>query len=197
MSADGCHDDYNYLYERIGKGDREKGFAIFCSKYRWLASELENYVNKPKLKGRVSLNYNVLAEVVHDFFADIERLKDFHEIIDPNDSKNHAYTAYWLCRRKPIQVKIDHNPQHDNLSHVNELFVASMLYAKTKIKNSFCVNKFESCQNNINKFRTSLFYNLKYRVYTPQTLELMIEALILGGTSFSQNSATTGSKPVG
>ena len=39
-----------------------------------------------------------------DYFADIQRLKDFHGIELANKNKIVAYEAHWILRRKPIQI---------------------------------------------------------------------------------------------
>ncbi len=46
----------------------------------------------------------ILHQVVMDYFADVYRLKEFHKIENTNMAKILAYEAYWILRRKPIQM---------------------------------------------------------------------------------------------
>jgi hypothetical protein len=111
---------------------------------------------------------NILCHLVLDYFADIQRLKDFHGISNANKIKIVAYTSYWLCRRKPIQFTV---PVEGADVFINEAFVVSYiadeLYAFTKWGLS-------------EKIKKNLFYHLKYRHLDPQAFELLIAAYLEG-----------------
>ena len=121
---------------------------------------------------------SVLNQAVVDYFADIHRLKNFHHIEAVNYLKIHAYTAYWILRRKPLQI-IQDDSKDVELAFVNERFVASYLlhylrgdYADVIIAESERLTYFEFVKN--------LEYYLRYRVVTPQMLETMLEAYQAG-----------------
>ena len=114
------------------------------------------------------INYNLICGLVVDYYADIVRLKDFHNIEYTNFEKIIAYTAYWLHRRKPIQL-ISNRP-NDLYTYINEMFIAS--FVTDGISNLINSN-FSSA-----KIRDFLFYHLKYRLVDAQNLEMMITSCV-------------------
>ncbi len=72
------------------------------------------------------MSVSLLNQAVIDYFADIDRLKNFHKIDKINYLKVHAYSAYWLLRRKPIQIIQE--DEDTELAFMNENFVASYLF---------------------------------------------------------------------
>ena len=103
-----------------------------------------------------------------DYFSDISRLKAFHNITHIHETKVISYEAYWLLKRKPIQVI-----KNDvNLLYINEKFVLS------RIIHCICQDNNESVltldNEKLSFFTDTLFYFLKYRSLDAQTIELLI-----------------------
>ena len=92
-----------------------------------------------------------------------------------NFEKIYSYTAYWLWRRRPLQVKLD----FPGSEFINELLAAAYIISNVLAEKEIDGNK---CARNasFSKFQSLLFYNLKYRPITQQSLELMIEAFFCG-----------------
>jgi hypothetical protein len=121
----------------------------------------------------LTVNRRLLKEAVIDFYNDIARIKAVHIIDEPSVEKDDAYKAYWLLRRKPIQI-IKEFPDSE---FINEAFIA--LYLLGLISKS--IDKAKKASNSKWKeFRHLLFRNIKYRTITQQSLELMIEAFFCG-----------------
>jgi len=133
------------------------------------------FIEKYGLGDSVIINGRLLKKTVVDYFTDIVRIKEFHDIKNTNNEKIYAYTAYWLLRRKPLQVV----KPFTGCEFVNELFITLFLISlsfKARNIDNDKIKKNATLEN----FQSLLFYNLKYRLVTQQSLELMIEALFCG-----------------
>ena len=108
--------DYSDILSAFGKEKIEKRYEI-------LQEYLSAFIKRHKYEDKVNIAESVLNQAVVDYFADIHRLKNFHHIEAINYLKIHAYTAYWILRRKPLQIIAD-DPKDVELAFVNERFVA-------------------------------------------------------------------------
>ena len=169
--------NYSDVISAFGKDKIEQ-------RYKTLHECLSAFIKRQKYEGRVSIADSVLNQAVVDYFADIHRLKNFHHIEAINFLKIHAYTAYWILRRKPLQIIADDSLDVE-LAFVNEKFVLTYLlqylrgdYETVIIAASERVTYFEFVKN--------LEYFLRYRVVTPQMLETMLEAY-QAGMSFQRS----------
>jgi len=79
-------------------------------------------------KENVCLNKGLLLGVVHSYFDDIERFKNYAAAERADRHKQAAYTIKWIAKFKPIQIKIDteddriYDFQEDNLLIINSYF---------------------------------------------------------------------------
>lgn len=169
--------DYSNILNAFGKDKIEK-------RYNTLQEYLLAFIKRKNYENKVNIAESVLNQAVIDYFADIHRLKNFHHIEAINYLKIHAYTAYWILRKKPLQI-IKNDPNDTELAFVNEHFVASYLfqylrgdYTDVIIVENERVTYFEFIKN--------LEYYLRYRVVTPQMLETMLEAY-QAGISFQKS----------
>ena len=121
-----------------------------------------------------SFNYAIL-----DYFTDLAKIKEFHNVKKINSSKMYAYEMYWLLRRRPIHCLVPVKGSYDlNEKVFLGIFIPKILEEgglsyKSEVENT-------KTRKHIKAFIDLLFYNLKYRQYTPQSLELMIEAFLSG-----------------
>lgn len=163
--------DYSDVLSDFGKEKIEQRYQIL---YEYLATFIKRY----KYEGKVDIAASVLNQAVIDYFADIHRLKNFHHIEAVNYLKIHAYTAYWVLRRKPLQI-IKDDPQDVELAFVNERFVASYILQYLRGENTDTII-IESERLTYFEFVKNLEYYLRYRTVTPQMLETMLEAYQAG-----------------
>ena len=120
---------------------------------------------------------DLLHHAVMDYFADIQRLKDFHGIELANKNKIVAYEAHWILRRKPIQIVKERSNDAD-VWYLNEAFLTTLIAQE-------CLSPYESepLGDSIGMMRDyldHLLYHLKYRNVDAQSLELVIDAFSTG-----------------
>lgn len=104
--------DYSELLESFGKQKVEQ-------RYTTLYEYIEAFIERSNYMNQVNIADSVLNQAVIDYFEDIRRLKEFHLIETVNSLKIHAYTAYWILRRKPLQI-IKDDVKDVELAFVNE-----------------------------------------------------------------------------
>lgn len=171
MATNRSNYDYEEIIEHFGK---EK----LISRYNALQEYMELFIERSKYQDKVVIANSVLNQAVIDYFADIDRLKEFHNIDRANYVKIHAYSAYWILRRKPMQIVVDDDEDME-LAFVNENFVASYLMQFLRGENRGVVIKKED-RHAYNEFVNNLKYVLRYRTITPQMLETILESYNAG-----------------
>lgn len=159
---------YNYLVEKFTE-------EVIDERVEHLRLRIDKYLQQTGHPDLYLLNTTVLKDAVTDYFADIERLKDFQGIEKVNKNKITAYIAYWLLRHKPIQITVDQCKNYE-WTYPNEEFVASL------IMKDYIVYDETLCKGmpQVRQLSKFLFYFLKYRILTPQTLELFLEGVHTG-----------------
>lgn len=147
----------------------------FQERYQTLLSEMNRFLKEGHYDEKgASVNTTILGYTLIDYFVDIKRLEDFHQIKNGNSIKIIAYMAYWLLRRQPIQVS---EPDSD-LLYLNELFVYMF------VLDALCVeelgNIIQREESGLESFKSTFLYFLKFRYYNPQALEMIIMAFMAG-----------------
>jgi len=122
-----------------------------------------------RLSNCTRVEETILRDAIIDHAVDIKRLKDFHEITEINKPKFWAYLIFWYCRRKPIQV-VGAGKQ-GLLSYVNE-FVITTIFSK-EILEERGLHEDDTSEKQREFFRL-LIYNLRYRNFNAQSLELAL-----------------------
>jgi hypothetical protein len=146
-----------------------------ATRYIGILKRLHGFINVKKIAGSIYLNTNLLKRAVVDYFTDIARVKEFHNISKVNTEKIYGYMSYWILRRKPIQV----THPFPGSDFINELFVASYLIVNILSEKSIGKNVY-GANKHFYDFQVLLYYNLKYRPVFQQSLELMVEAFFSG-----------------
>jgi hypothetical protein len=148
-------------------------------RYHRLLVSTREFIQEMGYDDHVVCNEAILLIVVLEYFSDIMRLKDFHDIDRVNDIKILAYETSWLLRRKPLQIKRDKDTNDQEYAFCNEQFAFSQLTLWLK-KNDIEKGTLILSQDDLNFFTQTLFYHLKYRDHDPQTLELMLISFMAG-----------------
>lgn len=141
-----------------------------ASRYDNIMDQLNGFIKRKKYSDKVSICPSVVNQLVIDYFTDIFRLKEFHHIDLTNYIKITAYTAYWIVRRKPLQI-IKDDIEDIELAFCNENFALSYIMRFLQQPEITIYD----AQGEYNEFVSTLSYALRYRTLTPQMLELMIE----------------------
>lgn len=171
MATNKSNYDYEEIIEHFGK---EK----IISRYEAIETLMESFIQKCNYQDKVKIADSVLNQTIIDYFMDIDRLKNFHHIDKINFIKIHAYSAYWILKRKPIQI-IDDDEEDIELAFVNENFVATYLIQFLQGEHKGVTIKKED-RLAYDDFMDNLHYVLRYRIITAQTLETMMESYFAG-----------------
>ena len=151
-------------------------------RFRDLLRYLQKFITVKKIAQSIKIDMDLLKKAVIDYFVDIVRIKEFHNIQQTRTEKIYGYMSYWLLKRKPIQV----TKEFEGCFFINETFVLAYLF------NGMFAEKGITCKESTNKnaldeYKILCHYNLKYRQVTQQSLELMIKAFY-SGCDFSGNT---------
>jgi len=140
-----------------------------------LLTMIHFFIEKGNLQDKVVVNGRALKECVVDYYVDISRIKSFHPIDEPSIEKDDAYKAYWLLRRKALQVI----QPFDNCEFINELFVSTFLLGLISRQRN--IDDAKKRKNPTwSNFKKLLYRSLMFRTVTAQSLELMLEAFFCG-----------------
>jgi len=145
-------------------------------RYRRLLVSAQEFIKGMNYDDHVVCNETMLMLVVLDYFSDIKRLKEFHEIEHTNETKIFAYETSWILKRKPLQIKGSNDQKY---SFCNEQFAYSQIMFWLK-KNEGEDGANALAHKDLERFSNTLFYYLKYRNYNPQALELMLVSFDAG-----------------
>lgn len=152
-----------------------------ANRYDSIMEQLNGFIKRNKYTDKVSVCPGIVNQLVIDYFTDIFRLKEFHHIDLTNYIKITAYTAYWIVRRKPLQI-IKDDIEDIELAFCNENFVLSYIMRFLQQSELSIYDE----QGEYREFVSTLSYALRYRTLTPQMLELMIEGF-RGGCVYQKN----------
>lgn len=168
---DSIHSDYlsanQELSEYIKKNNKYK------DRYESLLTDMNNFLNKNGLDEWAHVNEVILAYALIDYFEDVKRLKNFHNVDHINAIKIVSYVSYWLIRRKPIQI-LDNQKE---LVDINERFVLAYIIGFLNNSKGSLLDRHEL---GIESFKESLLYFLKFRFIKANTLEIMLIAFFAG-----------------
>ena len=144
------------------------------SRFSTLLDEIQSILAEMGIIDLVEVNPDLLGKAVIDYFEDVDRLKDFEGIPHINVDKIYSYGVYWILRRSPIQIldkKLD-----KRFMHINEKICTALIFPKMLAEMGIPQN---SANDRYAGFLDLIYYNFRYRTYTQQSLELMIEAFFL------------------
>jgi hypothetical protein len=165
---------YNYLW----KGGKPN-FTLdeIVDHYLELTSQTYKVLGKLGLDTAKVVVRDALLEIATlDYFADIDRAMAFHPMQGASLEKANGYGISWFLRRKPIQIVGE--LLGDSL-YINEMVAANILFYELLFECGIDYNNAPN-RNKLIEFWKLLFYNFKYRLYTPQSLELAINAFLAG-----------------
>ena len=175
INIDSHYEHYERLLETVGIDKIQKRYEYL---YQLISEFIEKFSELGQ-RGQLKINERILMHCVLEYFEDIEKVKNAHELDHTNSPKVVAYTAYWLLRRHPIQV-IGEDDSSENLVFANEKFVLTMIA-------SYLTYGSESkplAGDNLEiykAFTNSMYYYLKFRKIDAQSLEMIILSFRAGG----------------
>lgn len=162
--------DYVELFEKVGKQN-------FNNRFQEISHHIEAFLEEAGYDQNVVCNNRILYHVLLDYYSDIMRLKDFHDIIRTKTDKVMAYLIYWILRRKPIQL-VEFSEEEKDI-FVNERFACTLLISECLLKD--CDTFLDGDKaDQFDKYIDLLLYYFKYRQLNPQVIELLIESFKIG-----------------
>ena len=91
--------EYNYN-KYIDTPEKKKKFETRLNELIKTANE---FIEEAGYSDNVECNERIMLNVILDYYADIDRLKQFHDVDLARPTKMVAYTVAWIVRRKPLQ----------------------------------------------------------------------------------------------
>ena len=162
--------DYSVVWKTFGKKIPHRG-ALLQKEFQYFIKSIGIDASS------VHVPMDLLFEVVLNYFADILRIKDFHEHERANAVKIASYTAYWIVRIKPIQVTRFDTANSERYLYINEYFATAVLFAHlfNYEQQYFHSPKFLQTWH---RFYDYVVYSFHHRKLDPQAIELAMEALL-------------------
>lgn len=162
--------NYEQLIKDVGK-------AEFESRFEKMMDLVNSFLSEANYPDSVVCNERIMYHVLLDYYSDIRRLKEFHEIKHTKTDKVVAYLVYWILRRKPIQI-IDFSEDEKDI-FVNERFACSFLIGECLLEDNKRIID-DQLASPFDKYIDMILYYFIYRQYNPQVIELIIESFKMG-----------------
>ncbi len=160
----------------------------FEKRFDVLFQEMNQFIKESQCENNAYVNEMILGYALLDYFEDVERLKSFHKVEHINSIRIVSYTAFWLLKRKPIQVSPNFNDK--NLVYINERFVLSYILSFLSQEGK---DIDEQDKKGVESFTQSLLYFLKYRLTNVNSLEMIIMSFF-GGQIYQEDKSDLSSK---
>ena len=158
------------------------GQEVIESRIKQISLEMLEFLKINNLEQVAYIHEMALTHAIMDYFSDIQRLKDYHQIEHVNEVKIKAYETFWLLKRKPLQLK--EQIDDDRLLYVNEKFLLTRLTSfmlGNEINMPIVGEKSIAFKN----YLDTLYYYLKFRRCDAQSIELMLLAFKAGQLLFT------------
>ncbi len=161
--------DYIALAKEVG----EENLAQY---FEELEKTANTFIEAAGFQDIVFCSKRILMQAVLDYYSDIKRLKEFHEISKVRTEKIFAYTIAWIIRRKPLQYRLDSAEEKDIF--VNERFAVYLLL--NECMDCGEINVEPRHKNELDDYIDLLLYYFKYRECNPKVIELAISSFKMG-----------------
>lgn len=161
---------YDVIVDYFGK-------ETIADRYKYLYDKMQEYIDDRNLQDSLVIYEDILHQAIMDYFADVYRLKKFHQIENINMTKIVAYEVYWILRRKPIQIKCQ--SANAKIVFANEGFATTFIaheYLVPEETEDLSPDKEDAFLRYLNH----IYYHLKYRCIDKQCLEIMLYSFETG-----------------
>lgn len=150
------------------------------TRFNTLYQEMDMFIRNSGFPEFLTINQDLLAIAVNDYFLSMNELRQFHRINHFDERKKVSYTAYWLLYRKPIQVYNDLEYYASKLATINERFVLLYIldYLSNQLGDDHILLQSQS-NKRIKAFIDMLFYLLIKGLRSVQSLQLVIDSFVM------------------
>ena len=160
-------------YKKYVQGEKRDKFS---ARLKELIETANYFINEAGYSKYVRCDERIMTQVLLDYYSDVERLKDFHDIERIRTEKIIAYTVAWIVKRKPLQfVKF---PDDERDTFVNGRFAAYLMLNECMFNEKMYIHP--KYGNRLQDYINLVMYYLKYRECNPQVIELAIESFKMG-----------------
>lgn len=171
-------EDYRYLYEKNDPNKKETSFTKeeIVDRFADWMKRIDSLLFNMGLSDKTRIDSMLLSYAVLDYYADIKRIKNFHGMERVKVEKIYSYGLYWLLRTKPIQLleEVD-----ENCIYINEKVMLMCTF--TMMFTELGIDLDSDCDDKaFNDYVLLFYYNMKYRTFTPKTIELALESIHFG-----------------
>ena len=183
--------NYEYLVKAFSE-EKIKG------RYDFIKQLMEIFIQTEGIGDYVYINSSNLEHMIMDYFSDVYRLKEFHEIQKINEDKITAYTIFWILKRSPIQVKKEFadDSSFDSPAHINEKFVTGYLQSYL-FSDDYFTSLLEDKQRLHEEFFKVFCYSCKFRDLNVYAINMAITAYRAGRAfQYSQDIAKVNPKDI-
>lgn len=153
------------------------GETTIANRFKYIYEKMNQYIIERGLESRIAIDEGILHQAVMDYFADIYRIKKFHNIDRVNLNKINGYEIYWLLRRKPLQIISQ--KESERFVFVNEGFL-TVFIAHECLMPDESAPRTEEQENAFLLYLEHIYYCLKYRNIDKQWLETVLYSVDVG-----------------
>ena len=168
------HKERHFDYKDFVAGEKRGKFE---NRLKELVNLANSFIADSGYDEYVECNERIMMNVLIDYYSDIYRLKEFHDIELVRTEKIIAYTVAWIIKRKPLQfVKYPFNEQD---IFVNERFAAYLMLNECLFDDDskYIPGKYK---DKLDEYVNLILYYFKYRECNPKVIELAIESFKMG-----------------
>ncbi len=153
------------------------GEETITDRFKYLYDKMEEYINLRGQQEQLTVNEDILHQVLMDYFTDVYRLKMFHKIQHINITKIVAYEVFWILRRKPLQIIRE--AADEKLVFANEGFATTFIAHELLLPDEVePLSKHQ--EKEFLKYLQHINYHLKYRNIDKQCLEAILYSFETG-----------------
>lgn len=170
----------NAKYTELIKKFNPHGAEKIDNRYTHILKRMNAWIEERNFQNYIKVDRLLLQHAVLDYFSDISRLKNYHGIETTNSEKVIAYEAYWLWRRRPLQIVKNPYDSDEDVKDVllfcNEYFILAeiCLYLYNGFDDRIQNEALKDPASNSQSFCKLLLYHLKFRQCNAQAFELML-----------------------
>lgn len=150
------------------------------TRFNTLYQEINMFITNNGFSEFLIVDSKLLAMTVHDYFININESRQFQSIQHVDEQKIVSCTAYWLLRRKPIQIYNESEQYANKFATINERFVLLYVldYLSDRLGNDHMLLQSQS-NKKIKTMIDMLFYLFIKGLQSAQSLQLIIDSLLM------------------
>lgn len=153
------------------------GLEKFAERLDQLIETANKFLEDAGYIETMECNQRIMLQVLLDYYTDIFRLKEFHDIKKIRPEKIAAYTIAWIVKRKPLQFIKNSDEEKDIFA--NERFAAFMFMQECLFSGE-CHFVSKELNDKVIEYTNTLLYYFKYRECNPKILEFAMESFKMG-----------------